>query len=482
MAIDLRQTQKLSQQLVITQQLQQAIKLLQLNHLELIETVQQEMLENPTLEEIPGTQASTTSDAERVLQEGAQAQQQDVVEQNNGAEDNGIDWEKYLREQSANAFKTGSTGPSRFDDLPPIETTLTENESLVDHLMWQLSLTPCTDEEREAAAAIIHSLDHRGYLVESLDTIQAQVDVDREMVEGALEIVHSFDPVGCGARDLAETLALQAAHLWPEDPFICRIVTEHLRDLETRNYANIARALDLEIEDVVEYHKMIQQLEPWPGRAYAEPPNNYIIPDIYVARIGGEWQIVQNEDGLPRLRVSRYYQQVLQDKGSSKEDRRYIKERLDSADFLIKSIYKRQRTIHKVMQCILDRQRDFFERGSEHLKPMVLRDVADEIGVHESTVSRVTTNKYVQCPHGIFELKYFFNARIQSMRGDDLAGEAVKEKIRKLISEEDPKKPLSDSRIVKLLAQDGVKIARRTVAKYREQMGILSSSQRKRLF
>lgn len=482
MAIDLRQQQKLSQQLVITQQLKQAIKLLQLNHMELVETVQQEMLENPTLEEIPGTQASDTSDAERALQEGAKAQQQDVVDQNNGSQDNSIDWEKYLEEQSRSAFKTGSTGPSRFDDLPPIETTLTEPESLVEHLMWQLGMTPCTDEEREAAAAIIHSLDHRGYLTETLDVIAEQVEVDMDLVEGALEIVQAFDPVGCGARDLSETLALQARHVWPEDPFVVTILTDHLHDLETRNYAGIAKAMELELDDVVEYHKMIRQLEPWPGRAYAEPPNQYITPDIYVAKIGGEWQIIQNEDGLPRLRVSRYYQKVLTDKGSSKEDRRYIKERLDSADFLIKSIFKRQRTIHKVMACILERQHDFFEHGAEKLRPMVLRDVADEIGVHESTVSRVTTNKYVQCPHGIFELKYFFNARIQSTQGDDLAGEAVKQKIKKLIADENPKKPLSDSALVKELAKEGVKIARRTVAKYREQMGILSSSQRKRLF
>lgn len=482
MALDLRQQQKLSQQLVITQQLKQAIKLLQLNHLELVETVQQEMLENPTLEEIPGTESSNTSDAEYVLQEGVKAQQQDIVDQNNGSQETGMDWEKYLQEQSADAFKAGSTGPSRFDDLPPIETTLTEPESLVEHLMWQLSMTPCTDDERAAAAAIIHSLDHRGYLTEPLEVVAEQVEVDMDAVEGALEIVQAFDPVGCGARDLAETLALQAAHMWPEDPFVTTIVTQHLHDLETRNYAGIAKAMELEHEDVVEYHKMIRQLEPWPGRAYSEPPNQYITPDIYVGKIGGEWQIIQNEDGLPRLRVSRYYQKVLQDKGSSKEDRRYIKERLDSADFLIKSIFKRQRTIHRVMACILERQHDFFDLGPEHLKPMVLRDIADEISVHESTVSRVTTNKYVQCPHGIFELKYFFNARIQSTSGEDLAGEAVKQKIKKLVTDEDPKKPLSDSALVKALAKDGIVIARRTVAKYREQMGILSSSQRKRLF
>ena len=244
----------------------------------------------------------------------------------------------------------------------------------------------------------------------------------------------------------------------------------------------IAKALLLDLEDVVEYHKMIQTLEPWPGRAYSEAPNQYITPDIEVVKVGDEWTILQNEDGMPRLRVSNYYRKILTDGSSSKEDKQYIKERLDSADFLIKSIFQRQRTIYRVMNAIMERQQGFFDHGPESLTPMILRDVADAIGVHESTVSRVTTNKYVQCPHGIFELKYFFNAGIQTAFGGELAAEAVKEKIRKLIAEEDGKKPLSDSKIVKLLAESDVVIARRTVAKYREAMGILPSSKRKNLF
>jgi RNA polymerase sigma-54 factor len=348
-------------------------------------------------------------------------------------------------------------------------------------MVWQLNMQSCTDDEYTAAITIVHNLDHRGWLELDTDELVEHSGVDRDSVEGALQIVQGFDPIGCGAQDLAGCLVLQARFHWPEDPFIVPLLQGHLGDLETRNYSNIARSLDLDMEDVIEYHRMIQTLEPRPGRPFSDAPENYIIPDITVVKVGEKWQILQNDDGLPRLRVSNYYRQILIDQGASKKDKEYIKERLDSADFLIKSIFKRQRTIHKVMECILVRQQAFFDLGSEQLRPMVLREVADEIGVHESTVSRVTTNKYVQCPHGIFELKYFFNAGIQRVHGEDLAAEAVKQKIRKLIGDEEPKKPLSDQKIVTLLREQNVQIARRTVAKYREAMGFLSSQQRKRV-
>jgi len=375
-----------------------------------------------------------------------------------------------------------AAGPSRFDDMPPIEQSLTSSTSLSAHLSWQLGMQVCSEAEHKVAIAIIHNLDHRGYLDCSMDQIIEDTGVDPQLAEDSREMVMGFDPLGCASMDLGECLQLQCESRWPEDEYILRIVAEHLGDIESRNYQAIARALEIEIEDVVEYHKMIQTLEPWPGRPFTEAPSQYITPDIEVVKISGEWTILQNEDGMPRLRVSNYYRKVLTDKGSSKADKQYIKERLDSADFLIKSIYQRQRTIHRVMNAILERQRDFFDRGAEFLTPMILRDVADAIGVHESTVSRVTTNKYVQCLHGIFELKYFFNAAIQTSYGGELAGQAVKEKIRKLIADEDSAKPLSDSKIVKLLSAEDIVIARRTVAKYREAMGILPSSKRKNLF
>lgn len=485
MALSLSQNLKLSQNLVITVQLQQAIKLLQLSHQELVAEVNRELAENPTLEEIPDTQSHETSSVEAQLNEQSKAQKDDFVEQNNGAEsDTSIDWEQVVKQLESQAPDVrNAAGPSRFDDLPPIETNLTASASLQEHLIEQLGMQVCTDGERRAAAVVILNLDHRGYLMDmSLEEIAEEAGVHIDDAEGAVMIVQEMDPIGCGASTLEGVLAVQAKVAFPEDPYIVGIIEHHLKDLEARNYLAVARDIDQDVEDVVEYHKMIRTLEPWPGRAFSDDPNQYITPDIDVVKIGGEWKILQNEDGLPRLRVSPHYRKVLLGDASSKEDKNYIKERLDSADFLIKSIFKRQRTIHRVMNAILAKQQDFFEKGHEYLRPMVLRDIAEEIEVHESTVSRVTTNKYVQTPHGILELKYFFNAGIQRNIGSDLASESVKMKIKKLVNAENAKKPLSDSALVKLLAKDDIKIARRTVAKYREQLGILSSSQRKQLF
>jgi len=474
------------QTLHMSQQLRQAIKLLQLNHMELVAEVQREMVENPTLEEIPGTRSEELGDAGRELMERAKSQQNDVVEQNNGAENAGdkVDWEAYLERFQANAGdRKSASGPSPHDDLPPIETNLTRSSTLSEHLLEQIGTIRDFDRALEPAVdVIVHNLDHRGYLDATMEQLREESGSDDDTIERARQQVMRLDPVGCGAFDLSECLAVQARLRWPEDLNVARIVSDHLRDLERRNYANIARVLDQTVEDVIEYHRMIRRLDPRPGLPFAGDEDHYITPDVVVVKIGDRWQILQNEDGLPRLRVSRFYRQVLRDKSSRREDRRYIKEKLDAADFLIKSIYKRQRTIHKVMNAILERQQQFFEHGAEHLRPMILRDVADQIGVHESTVSRVTSNKYVQTKHGIFELKYFFNAAITGDSGEDLAGAAVKQKIKKLIGEENPKKPLSDSALAKLLKADGVSIARRTVAKYREAMGILSSSKRKRMF
>ncbi len=480
MALELKQSLKLTQQLVLTPQLQQAIKLLQLSHLDLVDTIQQEMMENPALEEIPGTESGEVPDGERHLKEKAEQTQAESVEGANGHEGSDNDWQKILEEYSASRFKTGA-GVVRRDDLPPIEANLVASSTLPNHLLEQLGLVRCLDSERHAAEVIIQNLDERGYLTLDLEVLAEELSMDLDDVEGGQMIVQALDPVGCGARDLVQCLAIQARKVWPEDPYVVPIIQDHLGDFERRNYQAVARALELDVEDVIEYHKMIRELEPRPARGFSDVEPRYITPDVYMFKIGDEWQITLNEDGLPKLRVSPYYAKVLRGHGS-KEDRTYVKNKLDSADFLIKSIYKRQATIYKVVKSILERQMNFFEMGIDHLRPMVLRDVADEIGVHESTVSRVTSNKYVQCPQGIFELKYFFNAGIQQVHGAEVAAEAVKSRIKSLISGEDPKRPMSDAQLVKELRRYNIQCARRTVAKYREGLGILSSSKRKQLF
>lgn len=478
MGLEIKQSLKLQQSLAITPQLQQAIKLLQLNHLELVEQIQQEMLENPTLEEIPGSASDTTTDAQRELEKQATQAAGDTVEHANEAgTSEAVDWGKVLEGYSDDGFR--NRGASGFEELPPIETNLVSASSLSEHLDWQLQMQSCTDGEQRAALVIIHNLDDRGWLQVPLEEVCVEAEVGMDDAEGALDIVQHLDPLGCGARSLEECLRVQVGVLFPEDPYLPQIVSRHLSDIEKRNYPAIARAVEIDVDDVVEYHKMIRALEPWPGRNYTVSEPQYISPDVYVFKMGDEWQVVQNEDGLPKLRVSHYYRQVLQGKDSTRAERDYIKERLSSADFLIKSIYKRQNTIGRVMRCILRRQMDFFEKGPDHLKPMVLRDVADELGIHESTVSRVTSNKYVQCPHGIVELKFFFNNGVNAVSGEQVAAESVKRRIKRMIATENPANPLSDDQIVRGLQQENVDIARRTVAKYREAMGILPSSKRR---
>lgn len=480
MALEIRQQLKLSQQLVMTPQLQQAIKLLQLSRMELMDVVREELEENPVLEE--GQEApdeKTPNEEEPVAETQSQESVQEVEGEGDGMSD--IDWKTYLESYSLG----GTTADSYEDDedRPSYENLLTKKTSLADHLMWQLNLSRLENLERAIAGEIIGNLDGDGYLHVSVEELATQVGCDTELVERALSAVQDFDPPGVASRNLQECLLKQVDLLGMSEDLIGVILRDYLDELENRRYQVIARSLQVPLDDVLGAAKFISTLDPRPGSQYGQEDVHYIVPDIFVYKIGDEFVVVLNDEGLPNLRINSFYRNALS--GSAPLDEKageYIQEKLRGALWLIKSIHQRQRTIFRVTKSIVKFQREFFERGVDYLKPLVLRDVAEDIEMHESTVSRVTTNKYVQTPQGLFELKYFFNSGISTTGGDSVASESVKSKIKEIITAENTRKPYSDQKIVEILRDQGIDIARRTVTKYREMLGVGSSTQRKRLF
>jgi RNA polymerase sigma-54 factor len=305
-----------------------------------------------------------------------------------------------------------------------------------------------------------------------------EADVHAEDAEEVLLLMQRFDPTGVASRSLTECLLVQAQH-FGMDQLVLKVISDHLRDLEKRDYAAIAKALGVDLEEVYDVAQVIAELEPRPARSFSGENPQYIVPDVYVHKVGDKYFVTANDDGMPRLKINRFYRSAMMGDKAAKD---YIQNKLRSAQWLIRSIDQRRKTIERVTECIVDRQYDFFEKGIEYLRPMILRDVADEVGMHESTISRVTSNKYVHTPRGLFELKYFFNSGIRRASQEDIASESVKQAIKKIVDSEPASKPFSDQKIVELLASDGIVIARRTVTKYREMLGILSSSKRKKYF
>lgn len=469
MVLELKQTLKLTQQLVMTPQLQQAIKLLQLNRIELVDLVSAELQENPILDETTDLE----DDAEIKKETETLGTEEKVVEKASLPD---IDWDSYLDTYSNIGYKPVDSDNER----PSLESTLVKKASLSDHVMWQLKMSGLTDDQKTIGALIVGNLNDDGYLDETLEHIAEIADTDLEKVEEVLYLAQEFDPVGVCARDLRECLLLQVRQLKLGSSLVEKIVQDHLSRLERADYRGIAKALGAPLEKVIDASRIISRLEPKPGRPFSDQEPFYITPDIYVHKIGEDYVIVLNEDGMPKLRISPFYRDVLYGRSNtSKVTKEYIQEKLRSAVWLIKSIHQRQRTIYKVVESIVEFQRDFFDKGIDCLKPLNLRDVADDIGMHESTVSRVTTNKYVHTPQGIYELKFFFNSGINLSGGEYVASEAVKDKIRKIILTENSRRPFSDQKIVEILKQGEIEIARRTVTKYREILGILSSTKRK---
>ena len=479
MALELRQQLKLSQQLVMTPQLQQAIKLLQLSRVELEEVVEQELEENPVLEreERESAEADTQGlSSERVAEESAEPESTAEVGEPEGL-GNIEDWQTYLQGYS----QSSSVADSGDDEHPAYENMLSNSATLQEHLMWQLQLGRHPQELAQAAGIIIGNLDDHGYLCFSLEDLNQQFDIAEEVLQQGIQLVQQLDPPGVGSRNLSECLHLQLVAMGLQDSLADTIITKYSAELEERRYSVIARQCRVKEEDVFEAARLLSGLDPYPGSVFSNGDVQYITPDVFVHKTDDGYVVSLNDDGLANLGISSYYANISR-QGMDSKTSEYLQEKLRGAQWLLKSIYQRQKTIYRVTESIVKFQRDFFDKGVNYLKPLVLRDVAEDIEMHESTISRVTTNKYLQAPQGLFELKYFFNSGIGTATGQDVASESVKSRIRDIVANENPKKPYSDQKIVKILAEEGIDIARRTVTKYREMLGIRSSTARKRLF
>jgi RNA polymerase sigma-54 factor len=482
MALEQKLSLRLSQRLVMTPSLQQAIKLLQMSKLELQEVLTQEMVENPLLEEeqeeVPGPEEAREAAAEAAAPtpgppETAAPKEKDSFEE--------IDFDSYFEDYLDSAYN-----PRQYEESEavPLENTLSSPPGLQEYLTWQLSMSDAPAPVREIATYLIGNIDEDGYLRVTRDEVRAAGFAKEEETDAALALVRSFDPPGICASDLPDCLMLQIRAIGIENPLIEKIITQHWPEFLNRQFAPLARTLGVGMSQLQAVVEIIKNLEPKPGRKYSTERTIYVEPDVAVRKIGDEYVIQLNEDGLPKLRISAAYRRMLRGGNGAigEEAATYLKDKMRSAVWLIKSLDQRQRTIYKVADSIVRHQRAFLDNGIEHLRPLVLRDVANDIGMHESTVSRVVSNKYIHTPRGIFPMKYFFHSGIDSSTGDDVSSLSIKSKIARIIGDEDARRPHSDARIMQRLRAEGIQIARRTVAKYREELRIPSSSQRKQSF
>lgn len=489
MGLEHKLVQKMGQSLLMTPQLQQAIKLLQLGRLEYQEAIQKELLENPVLEEAREDFESKSSPA---APEGMEASPTvlsgplsapDSEDSSPGASSGEpkADWEDYSETFTDYQGSASAKGASNFEDRQPPEVVGTQNETLEQHLLAQIRFQDFTPQDAFIAQNIVGNLNRDGFLDCSFEELAAVCDSAVEDVSMVADTLRFLDPIGCCVKNLQESLLTQLEARGLANGLESRIITSHLDKLEKRKYDAIAKAEGVTREDIARAIGMIRTLEPRPGRPFADETVRYIVPDVYVQKVGRDFIVTLNEEGVPRLQINPMYTTLLKDAGASQDEHKaYLTERVRAASWLIKSIQQRQQTIFRVTESIVKFQRAFFENGVSHLKPLVLKDVADDIGMHESTVSRVTTEKYVHTPQGLFELKFFFTSGIKTDAGD-ISSSSVKDQIKNIIAAESPTNPISDQQIVDMLKAKNIDIARRTVAKYRETLGIPSSSQRKQI-
>ncbi len=479
MALELKQQLKQTQQLLMSPQLQQAIKLLQMSHLELVDYVQQELMENPFLEE--GSSAIDVSEFEHDFsQSPKKSEDKDEGYQFDEVSSNG-DWENYLGELSSAPRISSIKDFDSLDDLNPLETRYASKTTLEAHLMWQLRLSKLKEHQVEIGEYVLGNIDYAGYLQATNQEIAEQAQCKVEDVEEVVRFVQRLDPVGIASRNPQECLLVQIEVLgYDRDPILTDLIKYHLNDLETHRYKPVMRKFKIDLEELKEYIDIIQSLNPMPGAAYGESEPIFVSPDVHVIPYENDFIIVLSDD-LPALQINEFLNK--DDKNMTGEVKDYSQKKITSATWLIKSLEQRRRTLYKVMESILKFQKEFFTDGVSKLKPLILKDISEDIEMHESSVSRITTNKYVATPHGTFELKFFFNSALESDDGNQVGSESVKALIKQMISKEDPKAPLADEKLCDLLKDElGVAIARRTVAKYRTALGIASSSKRKEHF
>ncbi len=509
----------LSQRLVLTPQMRQRIELLAMTKLELADMMQTELSANPVLDEVaPGDGADESSPLDEEIA-AVDATTADLAPPNGAASPEPAVSEGFLTDSPAlgetNLTSPADTVPldgeaesererdsfqevdfgSTFEEyLDPgyktheyeakddvsFENMLSRRDSLYDQLIWQLHLTECSDEVRAAGEAIIGNLDENtGFLDATVEEITEMGPWAVETVEQARGLVQRLDPIGCGALDVRESLLVQLDYYGWGDRLAAQMVRDHLESLQTHKLPDLAKTLGVPLEQLLEEMEIVKRLDPKPGRKYSSEEAQPVVPEVTIEKVGDDYIMRFEDDGLPHLRINRTYRQMMESKDSSKETRDYIKERFRSAVDLLKNIEHRRQTIYRVCQSIVDRQRDFLDHGIEHLKPMMLKDVAEDIGMHLSTVSRVVNRKYVNTPQGVYELRRFFTEGMRSDTGEDVSTRVLKLKIKKMIEAEDPHHPITDDEVAKRLARDGVKMSRRTVAKYRDQMRIPGSRERR---
>ncbi len=467
---------KLGQKLVMTPSLQQAIKLLPLARLELQTYLAQEMQVNPVLEEAVTQQEDEEYDAESEMKEAEeQAAEKEEKGKENGVNDT-FDYEAFFRDYFDLSY-TPFTSPE-ITEYPSYENTLVNPTSMTGHLEWQLGLSSPPEPINTIAREIIGNLDENGYLKVPLEEIAQANGYEMKDVEKALDIVQHLDPIGIGARDLKECLLIQVHHYGYTGTPVETIINEHLDLLRNHNYNELAKKLKCSMDDVELWVDHVKHLDPMPGLKYSSSRPQYVTPDVYVVKVDGDYKIILDDDGIPKLRINPIYRRMM-DESNSPETIEYIKDKIKSALWLIKSIDQRQKTIYKVAESIVRHQRSFLDYGIEFLKPLILKTVAEDIGMHESTVSRAVTNKYMHTPQGVFEMKFFFHSSLSNSRGVDVSSLSIKERLKKIIEAENPGKPLSDSEITSIFQKEGLKISRRTIAKYREDMKIPPSHQRR---